>query len=275
MRKKNLLQIAKEQQAAKLAELGERLSHARRQLDIPLEAVAERTHIQTRLLKAIEEGRLEDLPEAVYIQSFIRQYANSIGLNGVHYASEFMAPPVVNPVRSAWFKSLPVFGGQLRPSHLYLSYMVLVLASVQALSGVIHRSIAQPVVSQESLQKFKDALPVGTTPMGPNPATVTLNGPTPGNPVPGQSVRVGLTVTDQSWVRVVADGKEEFEGVLTEGTTRSWNAKKQLVVKAGNAGGIMVSFNDGKAKPLGAPGTVQEVAFPPNTQITAALLRDE
>ena len=276
MRKKTILQIAKEQQAVKLAELGERLSHARQQLDIPIEAISERTHIQTRLLKAIEEGRIEDLPEAVYVQSFIRQYANSIGLNGLHYASEFMTPSVVNPERSAWFKSFSILGGQLRPSHLYLGYMALVLLSVQGLSGVINRSIAQaqPMVNQDNLQKFKDSLPVRSVPMGPNPATVTLNGSASGKMVPGQTVRVGLTVTDQSWVRVVADGKEEFEGVLTEGMTRSWNAKKQLVVKAGNAGGIMVSFNDGKAKPLGAPGTVQEVAFPPNPQLTAALLRE-
>ena len=277
MRKKTILQIAREHQAVKLAELGERLSHARQQLDIPIEAVSERTHIQARLLKAIEEGRIDDLPEAVYVQSFIRQYANSIGLNGFHYASEFMAPPVDNPDRSAWFKSLPILGGQLRPSHLYLGYMALVLMSVQGLSGVINRSIAQaqPIVNQDSLQKFKDSLPVRSVPMGPNPATVTLNGSATGRVVvPGQSVRVGLTVTDQSWVRVVADGKEEFEGVLTEGVTRSWNAKTQLVVKAGNAGGVMVSFNDGKAKPLGAPGTVQEVAFPPNPQITAARLRE-
>jgi len=276
MRKKTILQIAKEQQAVKLAELGESLSHARQQLDIPIEAISERTHIQTRLLKAIEEGRLDDLPEAVYVQSFIRQYANSIGLNGFHYASEFMAPPVLNPARSAWFRPFSILGGQLRPSHLYLGYMALVLISVQGLSGVINRSIAQaqPVVNQDSLQKFKDSLPVRSAPMGPNPATVTLNGSANGKVVPGQSVRVGLTVTDQSWVRVVADGKEEFEGVLTEGMTRSWNAKTQLVVKAGNAGGVMVSFNDGKAKPLGAPGTVQEVAFPPNPQLTAALLRE-
>ena len=276
MRKKTILQIAREQQAVKLAELGERLSHARQQLDIPLEAISERTRIQTRLLRAIEEGRIDDLPEAVYVQSFIRQYANSIGLNGFHYASEFMAPPVVNSERSAWFKSFSILGGQLRPSHLYLGYMALVLASVQGLSGVINRSIAQaqPVVNQDSLKKFRDSLPARSAPMGPSPATVTLNGSTNGKVVPGQSVRVGLTVTDQSWVRVVADGKEAFEGVLTEGMTRSWNANKQLVVKAGNAGGVMVSFNDGKAKPLGAPGTVQEVAFPPNSQFTAALLRN-
>ena len=276
MRKKTILQIAKEQQAVKLAELGERLSHARQQLDIPIEAISERTHIQTRLLKAIEEGRIDDLPEAVYVQSFIRQYANSIGLNGLHYASEFMTPSVVNPERSAWFKSFSILGGQLRPSHLYLGYMALVLLSVQGLSGVINRSLAQaqPMVNQDNLQKFKDSLPVRSVPMGPNPATVTLNGSASGKMVPGQTVRVGLTVTDQSWVRVVADGKEEFEGVLTEGMSRSWNAKTQLVVKAGNAGGIMVSFNDGKAKPLGAPGTVQEVAFPPNPQLTAALLRE-
>ena len=276
MRKKTILQIAREQQAVKLTELGERLSHARQQLDIPIEAISERTHIQARLLKAIEEGRIDDLPEAIYVQSFIRQYANSIGLNGFHYASEFMTPPVVNPERSVWGKSFSILGGQLRPSHLYLGYMALVLLSVQGLSGVINRSLAQaqPVVNQDDLQKFKDSLPVRSVPMGPNPATVTLNGSASGKMVPGQVVRVGLTVTDLSWVRVVADGKEEFEGVLTEGMTRSWNAKKQLVVKAGNAGGILVSFNDGKAKPLGAPGTVQEVAFPPNPQLTATILRE-
>ncbi len=272
MRKKQLLQIAKEQQAAKLAELGERLSHARQQLDISLDNVAERTHIQTRFLKAIEEGRLEDLPESVYVQSFIRQYANAIGLNGVHYAGEFMTPPVVNSSAAAWWKSLPVFGGQLRPAHLYMAYMALVVVSVQGLSGVMQRSMAQPELSQDSLQKFKDALPGSSAPMGPNPAALSpakTSGAS--SSVAGQPVRVGVTVTDESWVRVISDGKEAFEGVLPQGTSRNWNAQKQLVVKAGNAGAVMVSFNDGQAQPLGEAGTVQEVAFPPAQKLAVQL----
>jgi cytoskeletal protein RodZ len=269
MRKKQLLQIAKEQQATKLSEIGVRLSQSRRQLDISLESVAERTHIQTRLLKAIEEGRLEDLPESVYVQSFIRQYANAIGLNGLHFASEFAnsSDPVRD--RAPWFKRFPLLSAiHLQPIHLYAGYLVLVGVSVQGVSGLVSQSNVQPELSQESLQKFKESLPVSTVPMGPNPKTVSIQ---PSTANPGQGVRVGVTLTDQSWVRVVADGKETFEGVLAEGTTRNWNAQKQLVVRAGNAGAIMVSFNEGKAKPLGAPGTVQEVAFPP-AQLTATRL---
>ena len=268
MRKKKLLQIANEQQAATLADLGERLSQSRRQLDISLEDVAERTHIQTRLLKAIEEGRLKDLPESVYIQSFIRQYANAIGLNGLYFSSEFAESGTVKPDRTPWRLKFPMFG-QLRPVHLYFGYLVLVGVSVQGVSALVSQPNAQTELSAESLQKFKESLPPSTTLMGPNPKTVAIK---PSASAPNQGVRVGVTLTEQSWVRVVADGQEAFEGVLTEGTTRSWDAKKQLVVRAGNAGAIMISFNNGKASPLGAPGTVQEVAFPPTSQLTATRL---
>jgi len=268
MRKKKLLQIANEQQAATLADLGERLSQSRRQLDISLEDVAERTHIQTRLLKAIEEGRLKDLPESVYIQSFIRQYANAIGLNGLYFSSEFAKSGTPQQHRTPWLAKFPMFG-QLRPVHLYFGYLVLVGLSVQGVSGLVSQSNAQPELSQESLQKFKESLPPSTTPMGPNPKTMDVK---PSASAPNQGVRVGVTLTNQSWVRVIADGQEAFEGVLTEGTTRSWDAKKQLLVRAGNAGAIMVSFNNGKASPLGALGTVQEVAFPPTSQLTATRL---
>ena len=268
MRKKNLLQTANEQQAATLADLGERLSQSRRQLDISLEDVAERTHIQTRLLKAIEEGRLKDLPESVYIQSFIRQYANAIGLNGLYFSSEFAKSGTPHQNRTPWLSKFPMFG-QLRPIHLYFGYLVLVGLSIQGVSGLVSQSNTQPELSQESLQKFKESLPPSTTPMGPNPKTLDIK---PSASAPNQGVGVRVTLTDQSWVRVVVDGQEAFEGILAEGTTRSWDAKKQLVVRAGNAGAIMVSFNNGKASPLGAPGTVQEVAFPPTSQLTATRL---
>lgn len=268
MRKKKLLQIANEQQAVKLADLGERLSQSRRQLDISLEDVAERTHIQTRLLRAIEEGRLKDLPESVYIQSFIRQYANAIGLNGLYFSSEFAQSGIPEQHRTPWRLKFPMFG-QLQSVHLYFGYLVLLGISVQGVSALLSQSNTQPELSQESLQKFKESLPQSTTPMGPNPKALAVK---PSASAPNQGVRVGVTLTDQSWVRVVADGQEAFEGILTEGTTRSWDAKKQLVVRAGNAGAIMVSFNNGKASPLGAPGTVQEVSFPPMSQLTATRL---
>lgn len=78
---------------------------------------------------------------------------------------------------------------------------------------------------------------------------------------PQRPVQVDLTVTEQSWVRIVADGKTEFEGVLSEGTQRVWMADRELVVRAGNAGGVRVAYNNGEAKPLGPAGAVEQVTF--------------
>ncbi|MEB3291831.1 MAG: helix-turn-helix domain-containing protein, partial [Synechococcales bacterium] len=81
--RRHVLQV-RQLQAEKLTELGVRLCEGRKLLGMSLDEVASKTHIQQRLLRAIETGNLDDLPEPVYIQSFIRQYANAIGLNGVH-----------------------------------------------------------------------------------------------------------------------------------------------------------------------------------------------
>jgi cytoskeletal protein RodZ len=79
-----------------------------------------------------------------------------------------------------------------------------------------------------------------------------------------------VKLTDQSWVRVVADGKTEFEGMLPEGTQRIWAADKEVTVRAGNAGGVLVSLNEGQAKPMGEPGTVEEVTFGSNNAQSAS-----
>ena len=41
------------------------------------------------MLQAIEQGKLDDLPEPVYIKGLIRQFADALGFNGVDFASSF------------------------------------------------------------------------------------------------------------------------------------------------------------------------------------------
>jgi hypothetical protein len=67
-------------------------------------------------------------------------------------------------------------------------------------------------------------------------------------------------------VRIKADGKTEFEGILTEGTQRTWTADSQITIRAGNAGAVMVAYNEGQSTRLGAPGAVEEVKFPTDQQ---------
>lgn len=260
------LQTNREQQAERLAELGAQLRDRRQAQEIPLERVAGATCIQPRLLRAIEQGKIEELPEPVYIHGFLRQYADAIGLNGVQFASEFPTTGVMAlpQMRASW-RSLP--GAQLRPMHLYLLYMLLIVGAVNGLSYFLNRSIQSSAATVE--MQRPPAAPVSQ--MGPTmpekSGTTTKAAPTSSKPV-----RVGMTLTSVSWVQVMADGQVAYEGELPKGTQRTWTADKQVVVKAGDAGSVIVSFNESTAQPMGSPGEIQEKVFPPDPRMANAIL---
>src|SRR4028118_2338625 len=81
---------------------GSRLRQFRTEQSIPLEEVAARTRIQARLLNAIEEGKLDQLPEPVYIKGFIKRFAEALGLNGAEFASDFPTGSAIHFIRPSW-----------------------------------------------------------------------------------------------------------------------------------------------------------------------------
>ncbi|WP_421655778.1 helix-turn-helix domain-containing protein [Leptothermofonsia sp. ETS-13] len=271
-----ILQLDREQ-ARKLSELGDHLRQLRQHNQLSLEQVAERTMIPVRILAAIEAGNVAQLPEPVYIQGFIRRFADAIGLNGAEFASAFPTETLQETPTTSWRGTVQA---QLRPLHLYLLYMVLVIGAVSGLSYLLSRSTPQMVGLTDNAQTVQPSshtlsptvsrasnTSTNQAQLGPflPAASPTIQPST--NPLVAQKpVRIGLTVTAQSWIRVEVDGKTEFEGVLPEGTQRTWMANKQLTLRAGNAGGVMISFNDGTARRLGEPGAVEEVTFDTRTQ---------
>jgi cytoskeletal protein RodZ len=253
-------------QLEKLADLGCRLKQLRQQKGLTLEQVSVRTLVPARILTAIEAGNLKQLPEPVYVQGFIRRYADAVGMNGTQLAEEFPLNSFSRPDRPIWRFNIQA---QLRPLHLYMLYMGLVMSSVGGLSYLLNRP-SQVVGLLEVPPKPAPLVSPGAVQVGPVPPARPK--PVEGQKsspvaVPNKSVQVGVKLTEQSWISIVADGKNEFEGVLPQGSQRTWVADKQLTVRAGNAGGVMVSFNNGKAKPLGNPGSVEEVTFGTNPQL--------
>jgi cytoskeletal protein RodZ len=263
--KENKLHFQQEQ-VEKLKELGSRLRQLRTEQSLPLEEVAARTRIQARLLNAIEEGRLDQLPEPVYIKGFIKRFADALGLNGAEFASDFPTGSAIQFIKPSW-RHLPA--AQLRPIHLYLIYICLVIGAVSGLSLLVSRSATQVYEIEESLQQAQQLpIPNNSQPTKSQQNTEPLKLAKVTQSIgDGKSVQVGITLKAQSWIRVVADGKTEFEGVLPEGTQRTWVANQKLIVRAGNAGGVMVEFNDESVKQLGAPGEVQEVTFAANSSL--------
>ncbi len=65
--------------------LGEELSAARKAKGLSLEDVSRATKIRKPILLALEEGRLEDLPPAVFMAGHLRAYAAVLELDGEPY----------------------------------------------------------------------------------------------------------------------------------------------------------------------------------------------
>jgi cytoskeletal protein RodZ len=238
-----------QEQREKLAELGTRLQQLRSEQGLSLEAIARQTRIPRRLLEAIEAGKLEELPEPIYIRWLIKQFAESLGLDGAAFSQEF-------PLLTKGKNSAPLFSGwlpliQLRPIHLYFLYILLVFLSIRSISQVLEQAALRvtPLPAPSQLVKTTPT-PVVTPSPESKPVSDT-----------GKPVVVEIKLKDDCWLKVVADGKTQFEGILRQGTQRRWQADKELTVRAGNAGGVYVIVNQEQAKQLGKPGQVEEVTY--------------
>ncbi|MGL5193737.1 MAG: helix-turn-helix domain-containing protein [Chroococcales cyanobacterium] len=256
MKKHKPKAILKQQQdpSVKLAEMGAYLRQVRESQSMTLEEVAAKTMIRVSLLRSIEEGQLYKLPEPIYVQGFLLRFAEALGLDGVEFAKTF-------PIISTWRKQkiaqwyyLPM--PRVRPIHLYLIYILLIMGAVKGVSGLVETSAMQESNGQqpETAETVASSEPEEPTP--PTTASQTLGASQSNSNAP---VRVGLIVQDSSWVQITADDKIEFEGTLQQGTERTWEAKEQLVILAGNAGGILMAVNDEQAKLMGKPGVAEEV----------------
>lgn len=79
-------------QTQQLQELGSYLRQQRLDRSLTLEQIASTTFIRLALLKALEEGQVDELPERVYVQGFVRRYGDALNLDG-YALSHQISPP--------------------------------------------------------------------------------------------------------------------------------------------------------------------------------------
>lgn len=277
-------------QSLSLAELGDHLRQCREQKGLSLEQVAASTKIQRRLLQAIEAGQMEVLPESVYIRGLIRRFAEALDLPGTDIAERFPLETGASK-QNFWIRWN---GGQLQPIHLYFLYVLLIFSAVNGLSVLMNRSVpssasslplelelperpptaGQPVSDNKlrtqdfaSSSALKSAFPlINALTLAPITHLKSYQAslqrlPTPATIAPDKPVQVLVSIKEQSWMRVTVDEENSFEGILAPGAQRTWAGEKQVTIRAGNAGGVLVALNNEQPHPLGEAGAVEEVSF--------------
>jgi len=256
----NLPATSQQQQVEKLKEIGSQMRQVRTEKSVSIDEVATKTRIQARLLVAIEEGDLEHLPEPVYIQGLIKQFADALGLNGLEYAGAFPTGKQTYTIHPSW-RQLPA--AQLRPLHLYVIYILLIVASVSGLSYLVEQRSARNNTNQPPSQEQITVKPT----VEPTDQQLAIANPPASTQASPESqahpVELKVAIKKDAWVRVTSDGKTVYEGVLSAGNNKNWTAEQSLTLRTGNAGGVVVEPNQQSPTVLGDLGEVKEVTYSP------------
>lgn len=283
-----------------LAEIGQELRQAREARGRTLEELASQTHMKASHLRAIEEGDESSLPEPVYVKSFIRKFAQAVGLPSEELANQYWEtkplPPMPEQKREfslPWWifpwviavllsgvviyfivatpRNVPEAGPLVVPSPTPAP--TLAPASPSATGSVASPSLPAATGAAPVMPASPSAAPAQVQPASPQPVSpVTPTGAPAGLPTPtptpatvsvapGEDVRLKLIVNEASWVQVSRDGAPVYRGTLRSGETMAWSANQELNVTIGNAGGVEVFLSDRSLGTLGARGEVARRIF--------------
>jgi cytoskeletal protein RodZ len=252
--------------------IGEILQAARLGAGRQLDSIAEETKIPILILDALEHDDFDAIPAGVYRRSFLRQYAQALGLDDEKLVADFRDRYEV-PL------PLPVLPPPPRVdlSRYVPKLLICVLLSIASFS--LYKLLPRGSAELETAAAPRSTPAPGSTPTpraaapeepreAPKPAAALVSetqpaSPAPASPMPSSPVRVMISVTEPVWVSVSCDGSVRFRGLLADNDSRSFDASGSVSVIIGNAGGVVISVNGKPLGPLGRHGEVQLMEFTP------------
>lgn len=138
-----------------LRQVGQEIRAARQARSLSLHQLHSLTLVPIHQLEALETGRIERLPEDVYVRGFVRRIGNALGLDGNNLVAAIPAPDPVKSVLPSWYHPQAESGGLcLRPVHLYVGYAALMAGAVGGLTWLSHQNA--PEAATNTTQVFPE-----------------------------------------------------------------------------------------------------------------------
>ncbi|ACB52646.1 unknown [Crocosphaera subtropica ATCC 51142] len=94
-------------QAEQIRKIATYLKEQRVKQGFSIEQIASMTFIRLPMLKALESANIEQLPELIYVQGFIRRYGEALGIDGHSLSHQINASQVEKPTISPNLVSAP------------------------------------------------------------------------------------------------------------------------------------------------------------------------
>jgi len=276
-----------------LPSFGEKLKLEREKRKITLEQISASTKIGTRMLQALEEDKFNQLPGGIFNKGFVRAYSRCVGLDEDQTVADYLQASGDAHLASVELESSESGShedsareneenlGRLEASAdaparqlPWGAFAAVLLLVALALSLWSRRQREQPRPSvppnptRSATQVPAEQLSGAASPPSASP---THASPTASSPIAGSQTvatpgefTVVMQAREDSWVSITADGETVSSELLAAGSERAARGQKEIIVKAGNAGGIDFLFNGKKVEIGGEFGEVKTVTFGPH-----------
>lgn len=234
--------------------LGKILRKHRGAKQLSIEEVSKRTHIPPKIIISIEEDESKEIQSDFYYKSFVRSYAQFLGVTEDDSVKEFLAKRETRDFSNlavrrqsrpagSWFIKHKKQIGIVVLAVLGIYILASASGQVKKMAGnFLARHKSKLVAKQEPVEKQEK-------PPQPKPSKEIAK--------KEEGVRLEITAIYNSWIRVLSDGDMLFTGTLKKGTADAWEAEKEIKLELGNAGGVTLKVN---GKNLGSPGKRGEKA---------------
>ncbi len=243
--------------------IGQTLKKAREANRLSLEEASDRTRIPKKILLTIEDDRLEDIPSDFYAKNFVKSYARFLGatdegpvreyLSRPHKEDKSQKVPKTRRFPTEWItkhkKHIVIFFVAVLGAFLVFFSLVQMKRLVRYISGRHGAYIDKKRKEQKSLPAVKAARAKAPVVSGREETGI---------------VNLEMVAHSDTWIQVMGDGHLLFRGILKKKEKDVWEAKKEIRLDIGNAGGVAIRLNGKNLGPLGKRGEKKEVIVTKN-----------
>jgi len=275
--------------------LGIDLKRIREEKGITLKEIADATRISLRHMQNLESGHYKDLPGGIYNRAFLRAYCEHLGIDTEQILRRYAAETTPTAEKASKPDiSVPQqkSRGGIHPTFLWSLMLALSVSGLYYSRGWI-ASVFSPYFREPAVQAIPTTLtetetepqPIPTQPIqatetpalafstesagSANAIAADAIGPTheaaleTAEYLQGSdnlsNIRLKFEVLQKCWISVHSDGHPVAVMLMEPGDKESFGASDRFFLILGNAGGVRLTINGRRAKPLGKSGEVVRV----------------
>lgn len=243
---------------------GGKLRDARERRGITLRQIANATKISPSALEALERNDISRLPGGIFSRAFVKSYAIEVGLDPDETIREFIALfphdsiTAGHPNAERRSEDNEEIESDRRMASTFLRIVALSVpvAGIVLYFSLSGRQTSAPPVGERALAapvEISESAEARVEPVAP----VAVDSPDPEQvAAPSDRLAVGLLATAPCWVSATVDGQKVIARELQPGERQQLDIRRELILSAGDAAALTITFNGAEGKSFGRAGEV-------------------